>query len=159
MTKKRSNFLRSHKKIIIASSLLVLALALIAGRMIYERAIVNEMRAIADQIQPSRTMIDQRDNIVSPSLVCIGDEPCPMLDRSWNITKPLSKESFKSILSSSGIMSVISGTCEPDPQSSGNVTLCKVGYTAGDYRVEISYNALTYDRSRDNLILRVRTGD
>lgn len=159
MTKQRSNFIRSHKKLLITSSILVLILSVFAGRMLYERAVVNEMQSVADQLQPTSSMIDQRDYIVSPSLVCVGDEPCPMLDRSWNVTKPLSIESFKNLLGSSGITSTITGTCAPDPRTSGNVTLCEANYTTDNYRVKISYDAITYDRSRDNLILRVRTVD
>lgn len=157
MTKKSAprNFYGRHKKLTVFLTVVTTLIIIGLGRFWYEWSIYKDMRDLADQFKPDSTLIKQHDYFVWPSLLCIGDEPCPMYDRSWNVTKPVTPESVNGMLQASKIESPLSRECIPPSNGGGNITMCETQYTRDGYTVNISFSIATYDRSKDYVLVRV----
>ncbi len=161
MTKQKAPklFVQKHRVLVGFFAILLIILSLAAGRFIYEQSVVNEMRTIADNFAINSKLTNQRDYIVRPNLLCIGDEPCPMYDRSWAVVSPLNLDEFKQMIPSADNNIGVNGDCRIPNNASGSVSLCNASYLKNGYRVDFIYEAYTSDRTKDYVLIRITKDD
>ncbi len=151
MVKKRSRTKRSSKKILIICAVFLALLALGIGRYMYEQSVINEMRSIADELQPGSLLANGQDSAMPPTLICIADQPCPSFTRIWEVKHPLDQQSIVELLQLSRIPVALDTKCFLPENVSGWVSLCSVSYSKLHYNVTINFTARTYDRTKDQV--------
>lgn len=153
--KASSRFCHKHKKLSVFLIVFSVLFVAVLGRFLYEYSIYNDMRSIANQFKPDSTFVNQHDYFVWPSLLCIGDEPCPMYERSWSVHNAVTKAHLTDLLNRSDIQSTLNGTCTPKSGAIGYTSLCETTYTSKGYQVSIAYDTVASDRTKDVIMLRV----
>ena len=137
MTKR--NFIQSHKGLfIVGMVILVIALA-VAGRLIYEQSVVNNMRQIANQFQAPSDWELTSESYVEPSLFCVGDEPCPYYVKSWDIRGGITELSIDRLMKNAEWTTVGTASCYKLMDSS-YLYMCSKTATNDQYTVQLFYD-------------------
>lgn len=96
-------------KIVIA-----VALTVIAGIIFlfsYQGS-TEPIKKVADQLKVDPNWKRVTDSAYPPRFICLGDNACPSLHRSWDAGKRLDKTEFEALIKKSGWNLVIEDGCE-----------------------------------------------
>lgn len=91
--------------------------------------------ATADQFQPQAGWELANERVEPPRLICLGDVPCPSLQRRWQTSTPVTPADPASAARHWDL--TLPDRCDPDPDTYGPQTICEATGTTGDYTVRV----------------------
>ena len=129
--KRRRSLLMATVIIVVLASSVLLFAAL--------RSKENGALRVADQFQTPPTWTQLAETVEPPRLVCLGDNPCPSVDRRWNAPRDLGAADMRQLITETGWSLPFTDSCEPRQNGAETYRSCSADGTVGDYTVNLTY--------------------
>ncbi len=154
-TTQSNNNAPSKRWLLISGSAILLALAAFLLPFVYTGD-TKPIRQVADQLKAPSNWTLQTEQIEPPRLVCLGDNPCPSLQRTWKIGNEISKLEFKTILENSDLHFPVEGSCQKDIGDSGTFPVCTAEGRSGQFILNVALWDTTSPSGHQQVILNIR---
>jgi hypothetical protein len=142
--------------LLIASGILVAGIAFLVFLFLYTGS-VKPIESIADQLQPGNDWQVISTQTEPPRIICLGDNPCPSVHRTWKTSAILSRPEFEQLLTASGWQDfAIEGDCAPKTNSFSAATVCSASGTRDQFNVEIHVIGSNNDTDDGKISLFIR---
>ncbi len=76
----------------------------------------EEVLAIGDKLAVGSDWTLEAQTVEPDRVLCLGDNPCPSLNRRYRLPTPLTRAEFTDLVARSGWQWPVSGGCRADPQ-------------------------------------------
>lgn len=97
----------------------------------------DEVVAVGDQLAVGADWALEAEAVVPDRVLCLGDNPCPSLNRRYQLPAPLTQAEFADLVTRSGWDWPVSGDCRPDPSRLGFFTVCSTEGRRGAFAVSL----------------------
>lgn len=101
----------------------------------------EEVLAIGDQLAVGSDWTLEAQTVEPDRVLCLGDNPCPSLNRRYRLPTPLTRAEFTDRVARSGWQWPVSGDCRPDPSRLGFFAVCSVEGREGAFNVSLRQQA------------------
>lgn len=112
---------------------------------------------VAAGFAPPATWEVTQDHVVGRSLLCLGGDPCPSLQRAWRTPAPPTNDELQALVTDAGWDATVDGDCTrpPSPETRGDEEVCSAEGAAEGYDVILTVRVANDDPDT-HVILYVR---
>ncbi len=112
----------------------VVALAAVAG-LALPRLAGPPAAPVADRFTapPAWTLVT--DVVTAPSLICLGGQPCPSVQRAWTTPDQPTADDLQTLTTAAGWDATVDGPCTPEHPT--DRTVCRAAATVDGFAVEL----------------------
>ena len=119
----------------------ILALIVAVGAFLFTKSaedrVTADIVARADRFAIPADWNVQNDIVRGERFLCRSSNPCPSIARRWNTGTELTIEDLQALSQPAGFPIKTEGTCERDPGSVGDATLCRSSGSDGEYEYQL----------------------
>jgi hypothetical protein len=134
-------------------AVLVLTVALVVG---FWPRDAHELTSVADQLTVPSTWSVVADRAEPRRLICLGDSPCPSLNRTWAVGTNLTGAQFAALVRGTGWNLSVDPDCALRPNTYGRQKACSATGVADGYSAEITLFGSVADPSATTVSLTLR---
>jgi hypothetical protein len=116
----------------------------------------TRITSVADRVAVPAGWVLTQEQVEPPRFICLGDNPCPSLSRTWATGADLSEQEFTAFVTATGWRLAVDRTCELSPSTFGEQTACTATGTVGQYVAKIILSGTVGDPASANVQLMLR---
>ncbi|MFC8190247.1 hypothetical protein ACFUMH_01140 [Cellulomonas sp. NPDC057328] len=90
---------------------------------------------VADRLTPPPTWTLVTDVVTAPSLICLGGQPCPSVQRAWRTPDQPTADDLQTLTEAAGWDATLDGPCTPEHPTAR--TVCRATATVDGFSVEL----------------------
>lgn len=114
----------------------------------------RDIETAANQLKSDDTWTLTAEHIEPPRNVCIGDNACPSVFKSWKVNHVITSDEFRDILSQSGWNFPVEGMCDIATGGNGaGTTICSAQGRTDEYVVNLSINGAADHPNESTVVL------
>lgn len=99
----------------------------------------NKAEALAKQFKVPTDWELAANRVEPHRFICLGDNPCPSVNRRWDVPRDLSAADLQRLIAEAGWSLPFSDSCEPRPNGAKTFRSCSTDGMVGDYAVTLTY--------------------